>query len=117
MNDRLLTHLRHVDLAVPDYPGQLLFYSGVWGLTTIAEDSGMAFLAAEGSPEQYIIRLRKAPDKRLDLVSFGAASGSSVPMSNGKSEPSTTRSGPAARISACSTAGEWTRESNHSRFR
>ena len=78
MNDRLLTHLRHVDLAVPDYPGQLLFYSGVWGLTTIAEDSGIAFLAAEGSPEQYIIRLRKAQEKRLDLVSFGSASDADV---------------------------------------
>ena len=78
MNDRPLTHLRHVDLAVPDDPGQLAFYSGVWGLTTIAEDSGIAFLAAEGSPEQYIIRLRKAPDKRLDLVSFGAASDADV---------------------------------------
>ena len=78
MNDRPLTHLRHVDLAVPDYPGQLAFYSGVWGLTTITEDSGIAFLAAEGSPEQYIIRLRKAPEKRLDLVSFGAASDADV---------------------------------------
>jgi catechol 2,3-dioxygenase-like lactoylglutathione lyase family enzyme len=78
MNDRLLTHLRHVDLAVPDYQGQLAFYSGVWGLTRIAEDSGVAFLAAEGSPEQYIIRLRKAPEKRLDLVSFGAASDTDV---------------------------------------
>src|SRR5215475_8672227 len=74
----LLTHLRHVDLAVPDYPAQLAFYSGIWGLTTVAEDSGIAFLAAEGSPEQYIIRLRQAADKRIDLVSFGAASDKDV---------------------------------------
>lgn len=47
---RLLTHLRHVDLAVPDYDKQLDFYSGVWGLTKVAEDSGISFLAAEGSP-------------------------------------------------------------------
>lgn len=26
----LLTHLRHVDLAVPDYPRQLALYSGIW---------------------------------------------------------------------------------------
>jgi len=31
MSNRLLTHLRHVDLAVPDYDKQLDFYSGVWG--------------------------------------------------------------------------------------
>ncbi|MFI2188317.1 VOC family protein [Streptomyces sioyaensis] len=72
MTQRLLTHLRHVDLAVPDYERQLVFYSGVWGLTTVADDSGIAFLAAEGSPEQYVVRLRRADDKRLDLISFGA---------------------------------------------
>jgi catechol 2,3-dioxygenase-like lactoylglutathione lyase family enzyme len=74
----VITHLRHVDLAVPDYDKQLDFYSGVWGLTTAAEDSGVAFLAAEGSPEQYVVRLRRAREKRLDLVSYGAASAEDV---------------------------------------
>ncbi|GAA3194560.1 VOC family protein [Actinocorallia longicatena] len=69
---RLITHLRHVDLAVPDYDKQLDFYSGVWGLTEVASDDGVSFLAAEGSPEQYIVRLRKDADKRLDLIAFGA---------------------------------------------
>ncbi|MFJ6212559.1 VOC family protein [Streptomyces sp. NPDC092296] len=73
MPPRLLTHLRHVDLAVPDYDRQLDFYAGVWGLTRVAEDSGISFLAAEGSPEQYVVRLRRAEEKRLDLVAFGAA--------------------------------------------
>jgi catechol 2,3-dioxygenase-like lactoylglutathione lyase family enzyme len=75
---RFLTHLRHVDLAVPDYDKQLDFYAGVWGLTTVAKDSGIAFLAAEGSPEQYVIRLREAGEKRLDLISYGAASPADV---------------------------------------
>jgi catechol 2,3-dioxygenase-like lactoylglutathione lyase family enzyme len=75
---RLLTHLRHVDLAVPDYDKQLDFYSGVWGLTKVAEDRGISFLAAEGSPERYVVRLRKAADKRLDLVSFGASNPADV---------------------------------------
>ncbi|MCO5967828.1 VOC family protein [Actinoallomurus soli] len=78
MTDRPLTHLRHVDLVVPDYDRQLDFYAGVWGLTKVAEDSGIAFLAAEGSPEQYVVRLRKAEEKRLDLVSYGAASPADV---------------------------------------
>ncbi len=72
MSDRLITHLRHVDLAVPDFRGYLDFYENVWGLTKVADDTGIAFLAAEGSPEQYIIRLREDTGKRLDLVSFGA---------------------------------------------
>ena len=78
MTDSLITHLRHVDLAIPDYDRQLAFYTDVWGLTKVAEDSGISFLAAEGSPERYVIRLRKDADKRLDLVSFGAAAAADV---------------------------------------
>jgi catechol 2,3-dioxygenase-like lactoylglutathione lyase family enzyme len=70
-NSRLITHLRHVDLAVPDFEGQLEFYTSTWGLTQVGGDTGIAFLAAEGSPESYVLRLRKG-DKRLDLVAFGA---------------------------------------------
>jgi len=74
MNDeRLITHLRHVDLAVPDYDKQLEFYTTMWGLDAETTDEGLAFLAAAGSPEQYSVRLRKAPEKRLDLIAFGAA--------------------------------------------
>ena len=71
MPERLITHLRHVDIAVPDFARQLEFYTSVWGLTQAGGDTGVAFLAAEGSPEQYVVRLREG-DKRLDLISFGA---------------------------------------------
>jgi catechol 2,3-dioxygenase-like lactoylglutathione lyase family enzyme len=71
MPERLITHLRHVDLAIPDFRKQLEFYTSVWGLTQVGGESGVAFLAAEGSPEQYVVRLRQG-DKRLDLVAFGA---------------------------------------------
>ena len=78
MTDRLITHLRHVDLAVPDYDRQLAFYTGLWGLTIAAQDDGISFLAAVGSPEQYAVRLRRADEKRLDLLSFGAVDVASV---------------------------------------
>jgi catechol 2,3-dioxygenase-like lactoylglutathione lyase family enzyme len=78
MSQPLITHLRHVDLAVPDFAKQLDFYSGTWGLTPQHTDSGIAFLAAEGSPEQYIVRLREAADKRIDLIAFGAATPADV---------------------------------------
>ena len=78
MTESLITHLRHVGLAIPDYERQLAFYTRTWGLSTVASDQGIAFLAAEGSPERYIIRLRKDADKRLDLVSFGAADAADV---------------------------------------
>jgi catechol 2,3-dioxygenase-like lactoylglutathione lyase family enzyme len=76
--DRLITHLRHVDLAVPDYDTELDFYTGLWGLTPSTTEPGLAFLAAEGSPEQYVLRLRKAADKRVDLIAFGVASAADV---------------------------------------
>src|ERR1700733_14766642 len=73
MPERLITHLRHVDLAVPDFGKQLDFFTDVWGLKSEHTDTGLAFLAAEGSPEQYVVRLRQASDKRIDLLAFGAA--------------------------------------------
>src|ERR1700677_746325 len=74
MKNRLIKHLSHVDLAVPDFGRQLEFYTSVWGLTQVGAHPGISFLAAEGSPENYIIRLRHDQDKRLDLVAFGAES-------------------------------------------
>jgi catechol 2,3-dioxygenase-like lactoylglutathione lyase family enzyme len=78
MTDRLITHLRHVDLAVPDHARQLEFFTNTWGLKAEHSDSGLTFLAAEGSPEQYVVRLRKAADKRIDLIAFGAGSRTDV---------------------------------------
>src|SRR5262245_12172158 len=74
----MITHLRHVDLAVPDLTRQRDFYTGTWGLTAEHSDTGIAFLAAEGSPEQYVVRLRQAADKRIDLIAFGAATAADV---------------------------------------
>jgi catechol 2,3-dioxygenase-like lactoylglutathione lyase family enzyme len=73
-SQRVITHLRHVDLAVPDHDKQLDFFTEVWGLKAEHSDSGLTFLAAEGSPEQYAVRIRQAPAKRIDLIAFGAAS-------------------------------------------
>ncbi|HEX6342272.1 VOC family protein [Umezawaea sp.] len=75
---RLITHLRHVDLGVEDLAVQRGFYTGLWGLTEVEHDSGISFLAAEGSPEQYVVRLRQATDKRIDLIAFGAATPADV---------------------------------------
>src|ERR1700749_1385449 len=78
MTERLITHLRHVDLAVPDHARQLAFFTGTWGLTTEHSDTGLALLAAEGSPEQYVARLRQADDNLNDLIAFGAANAANV---------------------------------------
>jgi catechol 2,3-dioxygenase-like lactoylglutathione lyase family enzyme len=78
MTTRLITHLRHIDLGVPDFATERAFYTGMWGLTEVATDTGLSFLAAEGSPEQYVVRLRQATDKRIDLIAVGAATPADV---------------------------------------
>lgn len=78
MSDRLITHVRHVDLAVPDYDKEREFYLNTWGLAVEADEPGMSFLAAEGSPEQYVVRLRKDREKRMELWALGARDAAAV---------------------------------------
>src|SRR6476469_5804149 len=78
LNEHGITHLRHVDLAVTDYETQRSFYKDTWGLTEQGTDGKMSYFAAEGSPEQYVVRLRQSDDKRLDLISFGATDAAAV---------------------------------------
>jgi catechol 2,3-dioxygenase-like lactoylglutathione lyase family enzyme len=78
LNQFGITHLRHVDLAIPDYAAQHRFYTETWGLREVGSDGDLTYLAAEGSPEQYVIRLRRATEKRLDLIAFGAESRAAV---------------------------------------
>ncbi|SFP36749.1 MULTISPECIES: VOC family protein [Actinomadura] len=73
-----LTGLRHVGLGVPDLRDAVAFYEGVWGLYRVADDRGVVFLGSVGSAEPYIVRLRQAGQKRVDVVSFAAKSAASV---------------------------------------
>lgn len=73
-----ITHIRHFDIAVPDFEKQIEFYKNHWGLTVQHDDGDVVYFAAEGSPEQYVTRVRRSAEKRLDLVSFGAADRESV---------------------------------------
>ena len=73
-----ITHIRHFDIAVPDFEKQIEFYKNHWGLTVQHDDGDVVYFAAEGSPEQYVTRVRRSADKRLDLVAFGAADRESV---------------------------------------
>jgi catechol 2,3-dioxygenase-like lactoylglutathione lyase family enzyme len=73
MTERLITHLRHVDLAVPDFVTQRNFYTELWGLTEVGAEDGLSYLAAEGSAEPFVVRLRQDDNKRIDVLAFGAA--------------------------------------------
>lgn len=71
MTQRLISHLRYLALSVENYDDELAFLTTAWGLTLVESSDGLAYLAAEGSPEPYVVRLRRG-EKRIDLVSFGA---------------------------------------------
>ncbi|GGH33570.1 VOC family protein [Microbacterium album] len=70
MTERLVSHLRYAALAVPNFDEETEFFKKHWGLTELERTEDLAYLVAEGSPEPYILRLRRA-EKRIDLVAFG----------------------------------------------
>jgi catechol 2,3-dioxygenase-like lactoylglutathione lyase family enzyme len=70
MTERV-TKLRHVAVTAPNFEATCAYYTGGWGMDMAEVDERLAFLAAPGSPEQYILRLRKAEERRLDLVAWG----------------------------------------------
>jgi catechol 2,3-dioxygenase-like lactoylglutathione lyase family enzyme len=65
-------------LAAPNFEEAVSFYQDAWGLTKVNQDTGIAFFAAEGSPEQYVLRIRKSDEKRVDLVAFGVDDAAAV---------------------------------------
>jgi len=77
-NNCVITHLRHVGFAMPQIEEQRAFYSEEWGLTEVAEQDGVYYFAAAGSPEPYVIRLRKDDKKRADVISFGTSTRADV---------------------------------------
>lgn len=77
MTQRLVSHLRYAALAVPNFEEERDFFTRYWGLTEVHAAEGLSYLAAEGSSEPFILRLR-ADDKRIDLVGFGVANRADV---------------------------------------
>lgn len=73
-----VTHVRYVAEAVPDLAASVGFYGGIWGLREVERDGDVVFFAAEGSSEPCVLRLRAAPEKHLDLASFGVRDRASV---------------------------------------
>ncbi len=69
MTKRLVAHLRYAALAVPNFEEERDFFTKYWGLTEVHADEGVSYLAAEGSTEPFILRLRD-DEKRIDLVGF-----------------------------------------------
>ncbi|MEG3145171.1 VOC family protein [Sphingomonas sp. RT2P30] len=64
--------LQYVALAVPDLAAERAFFGTTWGLVEVAEQDGKVYLAAEGSPHPFVIRLREDAERKTDLIGFSA---------------------------------------------
>ena len=70
--------LRYIAIAVENYDETLRFYQDLWGLEVVRQDDGLAYLASPVDSAAFILRLRRADAKRLDLVSFACATADGV---------------------------------------
>lgn len=78
MSDDRVTHIRYLGLAIPDFEAERSFISSIWGLPEVGKDADLAYFAAESAPNAYVLRLRSAAEKRLDVISLAMASDAAV---------------------------------------
>jgi catechol 2,3-dioxygenase-like lactoylglutathione lyase family enzyme len=67
-----VTDIRYVGYGVPDLEAERTFYRDVWGLREIGARDGLWHYAAPGSEELYVVRLREAAERRIDVIAFAA---------------------------------------------
>lgn len=67
-----VSEIRYVGYATPMLDEERSFYRDVWGLKEVAERDGMIYFATEGDGELYVVRLRHAEDKRIDVIALAA---------------------------------------------
>lgn len=67
-----VTEIRSVAYAVPDLATERAFYRDHWGLREVGESDGAVHFAAQGSDEIFVVRLREAAQRRVDLIALAA---------------------------------------------
>ena len=78
MSNQIAIKVRYIGEAAPNFEEAVSFYENAWGLKKVEQDTDIAFFAAESNPEQYIFRLRRDPEKRLDVIGFGVDTAADV---------------------------------------
>ena len=74
----LISHVRFVGLGVSDFEAERQFLGTLWCLKEEYGNADMAYFAARGSTEPYVLRLHRTPENRTELVSFATDSRSNV---------------------------------------
>lgn len=67
-----VSEIRYVGYAVPDLEAERAFYRDKWGLIEVAARDGMIYFAAAGHDERFVVRLRQAARKRVDVIALAA---------------------------------------------
>ncbi|WP_093021528.1 VOC family protein [Sphingobium sp. YR768] len=73
-----VTEIRYVGYAVSDLAAEQTFYADQWKLVEAGEKDGMAYFAADGDEESYVVRLRQAEEQRIDVIALAADSRADV---------------------------------------
>lgn len=73
-----VTEIRYVAYAVPDLAAERSFYTDKWGLKQVCEQDDRVYLATEGHDEPYVVRLREAEEKRIDVIALAVDSQADV---------------------------------------
>lgn len=68
-----VTDVRYVGYGVEDLEAERRFYTEVWGLREVEAREGLVYLAAAGSPEKYVVRLRRAAERRIDVIAWAVS--------------------------------------------
>jgi catechol 2,3-dioxygenase-like lactoylglutathione lyase family enzyme len=73
-----VTEIRYVGYAVPHLRTESAFYRDKWGLREVVERDGMVYFACHGNDELFVVRLRRDPQRRVDIIALAADSRSDV---------------------------------------
>jgi catechol 2,3-dioxygenase-like lactoylglutathione lyase family enzyme len=67
-----VSDVRFIAYAVPDLEAERRFYVDTWGLIEVAHEDDLVHLAAPGSPEKFVVRLRQAAERSVELIGWAA---------------------------------------------
>jgi catechol 2,3-dioxygenase-like lactoylglutathione lyase family enzyme len=73
-----VSEVRYVGYAVPDLEAERQFYKDKWLLRQVADQDAMVYFAAEGSDQPYVVRLRQAAVKRVEVIGLAAETAAAV---------------------------------------
>jgi len=63
---------------VTDLERERAFYRDQWGLQEVLAAGDLAYFAADGREESYVVRLRRSEDKRVDVIGLAAGNRADV---------------------------------------